>query len=299
MDPNGRRIYARLGERRIRRGGLVLNWFPGHMNSARREIRKAMPKVDLVIEVLDARIPFSSENPLVTELRGDRPCIQILNKWDLADPEVTTEWLAHIESREGVLAMVHRIDQPKLNMRLLQRVRALVPPKQTGPVAAMILGIPNVGKSTLINALSGRTVAKTGNKPAITRHQQRVNVGKGLVLLDTPGFLWPKLSPVACGYRLAVTGAISDRVVEAQDIAQFAVRFMVDRYPDRLLSHYGLTELVEGEMAMIEMIGRRRGCLRKGGVVDLERAANTLLRDLSSGRLGRLSLETPADCIHS
>ena len=275
----------------------MLNWFPGHMNSARREILKAMAKIDLVIEVLDARIPFSSENPLVAELRGDRPCIQILNKEDLADPDITTEWLAHIETREGVLAMAHQHGQPKLNMRLLQRVRALVPPKRTGPVAAMILGIPNVGKSTLINALSGRAVAKTGNKPAITRHQQRVKIGKDLVLWDTPGFLWPKLSPLACGYRLAVTGAISDRVVEAQDIAQFAVRFLVERYPDRLISHYGLKELPGGEMAVLEAIGRRRGCLRKGGVVDLERAANILLRDLSAGGLGRISLEMPADCI--
>ena len=275
----------------------MLNWFPGHMKTARREIRKAMPKIDLVIEVLDARIPFSSENPLVAELRGDRPSIQILNKEDLADPEVTAEWLAHIEAREGVLAMAHQHGQPHLNMRVLQRVRALVPPKRSGPVTAMILGIPNVGKSTLINALSGRAVAKTGRKPAITRHQQRVKIGKDLVLWDTPGFLWPKLSPLACGYRLAVTGAISDRVVEAQDIAQFAVRFLVERYPDRLISHYGLAELPVGEMAVLEAIGRRRGCLRKGGVVDLERAANTLLRDLSAGGLGRISLEKPADCI--
>jgi ribosome biogenesis GTPase A len=277
----------------------VLNWFPGHMNTARRKIRKAMPKIDLVIEVLDARIPFSSENPLVAELRGERPCIQILNKEDLADADVTAEWLAHIEAREGVMAMAHQHGQPQLNKRLLQRVRALAPPKRTGPVRAMILGIPNVGKSTLINALSGRAIAKTGNKPAITRLQQRVKIGRDLVLWDTPGFLWPRLSPPASGYRLAVTGAISDRVVEAQDIAQFAVRFLVERHPDRLISHYGLTELPEGEMAVLEAIGRRRGCLRKGGVVDLERAANVLLRHLNAGGLGRISLETPADCISS
>jgi ribosome biogenesis GTPase A len=275
----------------------VLNWFPGHMNSARRDIRNAMPKIDLVIEILDARIPFSSENPLVAELRGDRPCIQILNKEDLADPGVTAEWLAHIETRPGVLAMTHQRDQPKLNRRLLDRVRALVPPKETGPVAAMILGIPNVGKSTLINALSGRAIAKTGNKPAVTRHQQRVKVGKHLVLWDTPGFLWPRLTPPACGYRLAVTGAISDRVVEAQDIAHFAVGFLIARYPDRLVSLYKLDEPPADEMAVLEAVGRRRGCLRKGGVLDLERASNALLRDLNAGRLGRVTLETIADCL--
>ena len=277
----------------------MLNWFPGHMNSARRDIQKVMPKTDLVIEVLDARIPFSSENPLVTKLRGERPCIQILNKADLADPDITAQWLARIEAREGVLAITHQQNQSKLTQRLLQKVRALVPAKAHRPTEAMIMGIPNVGKSTLINALSGRAIAKTGNKPAVTRHQQRVKVGKGLMLTDTPGFLWPRLSPEACGYRLAVTGAISDRVVEAQDIAQFAIRFLVERHPDRLLAHYRLTELPEGEMAVLEAIGRRRGFLRKGGIVDLERAAGTLLGELNAGKLGRLSLETPADCAGS
>jgi len=278
----------------------MLNWFPGHMNAARRAIREAMPKIDLVIEVLDARIPFSSENPLVAELRGDRQCIQILNKADLADPEVTAAWLARLDAREGLLAMTHQQHQPTLNQRMLRRVRALVPPKPSRPVMAMILGIPNVGKSTLINALSGRTIAVTGNKPAITRHQQRVAVGRDLVLWDTPGFLWPRLSPPACGYRLAVTGAISDRVVEAQDIAEFAVGFLVERYPDRLIHHFRLTDLPsEGNAAVLEAIGRRRGYLRKGGVVDLERAANALLKDLGAGSLGRISLETPADCVSS
>jgi len=277
----------------------MLNWFPGHMASARREIQRAMPKIDLVIEVLDARIPFSSENPLVAELRGDRPCIQILNKEDLADPDVTAAWLAHLEQREGVLALAHRKEQPKLNQRLLGRVRSLFTPKKTRVTTAMILGIPNVGKSTLINALCGRAIAKTGNKPAITRHQQRVKIGKELVLWDTPGFLWPRLSPPECGYRLAVTGAISDRVVDAADIACFAAEFLARRYPDALLSRYGLDALPEGEEALLEAIGRRRGFLRKGGVVDLERASNALLRDLGAGSLGRISLETPADCVPS
>ena len=274
----------------------MLNWFPGHMATARREIGKAMKKIDLVIEVLDARIPFSSENPLVAKLRGDRPCIQILNKEDLADPAVTQQWLARIEARQGVMAMSHQQNQARLNQRLLKRVRALMVPPEHRPVSAMILGIPNVGKSTLINALSGRAAAKTGNKPAVTRQQQRVNVGKELVLWDTPGFLWPKLSPPACGYRLAVTGAISDRVVDAEQIAIFAVRFLADRYPDRLLECYGLTELPDGDEALLEAVGQRRGFLRKGGVVDRERTANAVLRDLGAGRLGRVSLETPEDC---
>jgi len=275
----------------------MLNWFPGHMNAARRKIREAMPKVDLVIEVLDARIPFSSENPLVAELRGDRRCIQILNKEDLADPAVTAEWLAHLQTRDGLVAMTHQQHQPKLNQRLLRQVRTLVPPKSGRPIAAMIIGIPNVGKSTLINALSGRSIAKTGNKPAVTRQQQRVAIGTDLVLWDTPGFLWPRLEPRVCGYRLAATGAISDRVVEAVDIAEFAGGFLLKRYAERVLTHYGLTETPDGPAAALEAIGLRRGYLRKGGVVDLERAANALLKDLGAGTLGRISLETPADCL--
>lgn len=275
----------------------MLNWFPGHMASAKREIGKAMPKVDIVIEVLDARIPYSSENPLVAKLRRDKPCIQILNKEDLADPAVTADWLAHIESSKNVQAFTHQQHKPKLNQRLLSRVRALVKPNGTRPVAAMILGIPNVGKSTLINALSGRTIAKTGNKPAVTRHQQRVKIGKQLVLWDTPGFLWPRLSPAVCGYRLATTGAISDRIVDAEEIALFAGKFLMSAYPDRLLAHYKLDALPDGEAALLEMIGQKRGWLRKGGVVDRERTSNGLLRDLTSGAMGGISLETPAEWI--
>lgn len=273
----------------------MLNWFPGHMNSARREISQAMPKIDLVIEVLDARIPYSSTNPLVAEVRGEKPTIQILNKGDLADPDVTAQWLTHIDAREGVLALVHQQNQSKLNQRLLSRVRSQVTPKRNKPLAAMIVGIPNVGKSTLINALSGRVIAKTGNKPAVTRHQQRVKVGKHLVLWDTPGFLWPRLEPRECGYRLAVTGAITDRVVDPVQIGYFAAEAMVARYPDALVETYRAETLDEGPEAILQAVAKRRGCLRKGGVVDEERAAMALLRDLRNGTLGRISLETPSD----
>ncbi len=272
-----------------------ISWFPGHMNKARKDIRKAMGKVDIVLEVLDARIPFSSENPLVNELRGDRPCVQILNKCDLADPTITAEWLDHINARPGMTAFAHQHHQGRLAQRLLATVRRLGVAKKERRILAMILGIPNVGKSTLVNALSGRSIAETGNKPAVTRRQQRVAVGKDLELLDTPGFLWPKLTPRACGYRLAVTGAISDRVIDAQDIAYFAARFLIERHPAALGEHYKLAEVPSEEHELFEAIGRRRGFLRKGGVVDAERASNALLRDLRAGTLGPISLETPAD----
>ncbi len=272
----------------------MINWFPGHMNTAKREIAKAMPKTDLVIEVLDARIPYSSENPLVADMRGDIPCIQILNKKDLADPDITEQWLAQIESKRGVLAMAHQQGEPRLNQRLLDRVAKLATARTGRPVSAMIIGIPNVGKSTLLNALSGRAIAKTGNKPAVTKRTQRVSVGKGLVLWDTPGFLWPRLSPADCGYRLAVSGAISDRIVDAEEIADYALRFLMARYPERIVETYGL-QLADSEDDPLEPLGQARNYLRKGGVVDRERTATALLRDLRSGALGRISLETPAD----
>lgn len=273
---------------------MSIHWFPGHMATARKEIRKAMPDVDLVLEVLDARIPFSSENPLVAELRGARPCIRILNKTDLADPAVTAEWLA--SSTADVRLVPHHHRQPNVLRTVASLARDLVGTVRSRPLQAMIVGIPNVGKSTFVNALAGRSIAKAANKPAVTRMQQRVNVGTDLVLLDTPGFLWPRLSPEACGYRLAATGAISDRILDVPDIAAFVVRFLAERYPAALVGTYGLDALPADATATLEAIGRRRGFLGKGGVVDLQRAAERLIHDLREGRLGPISLETPADC---
>ncbi|GDX80960.1 ribosome biogenesis GTPase A [Deltaproteobacteria bacterium] len=266
------------------------------MATARKEIKKTMPGVDLVIEVLDARIPFSSENPMVSGLRGEKPCIQILNKCDLADPDVTAEWLRIISATPGVRAITHHNLEGGFLRTLNAVARELVPPIRTGPMTAMILGIPNVGKSTLINALASRSIAKSANKPAITTRQQRINVGTDLVLLDTPGFLWPKLTPAACGYRLAVTGAISDRVVDYQDIATFAAKFLTKRYAAPVATFYGLGTLPADPNGLVEAIGRKRGFLGKGSVVDLQRAAERLIHDLREGRLGRISLETPGDC---
>ena len=275
---------------------MIINWFPGHMSTARKDIRKVMPGVDLVIEVLDARIPFSSENPLVNELRGDKPCIQILNKSDLADPVVTAAWLERIAADPTRRAIAHHSGQGKLLPILMRRSEDLVKRVRTRPMKAMILGIPNVGKSTLINGLAERRIAKVGNKPAITQMQQRVQIGTDLVLLDTPGFLWPRLFPAACGYRLAVTGAISDRVVDYQDIALYALRFLRARYPDALVATYALDLLSDDDLELLEAVGRRRGFLVKGGGIDLQRAAERLIQDLRGGSLGPLSLETPADC---
>ena len=275
-------------------GGRI-NWFPGHMNKARREIGKAMPKVDLVMEILDARIPGSSSNPLVPDLRGDKPFLKILNKADLADSGVTGTWLRHLENEPGVRAIAIQKDHTKDVRGLLDVARSMLPETRRGgrPILAMILGIPNVGKSTLINIMCGRAVAKVGNRPAVTQHQARIKAAKDFVLLDTPGFLWPRLDPPECGARLAVTGAIKDAVLDLDEIAFFAARFMIERYPSAVAEKYGLEEVAEEPYELLEQIGARRGCLGKGGSLNLQKVSEIFLREMRAGQMGRLTLEWP------
>lgn len=273
-----------------------INWYPGHMNKARREIAKAMPKVNLIIEVLDARIPFTSENPMVSELRGDTPCIKVLNKSDMADPVVTEAWMHHLEKEVGVTAMALNGLQPKRVKRLIPLGKSLLPADraQGKTITTMILGIPNVGKSTIINTLAGRGIAKTGNKPAVTKIQQRIYIEHSFALLDTPGFLWPKLSPPSCGFKLAVTGAIRDAVVSFEDLAFFAVAYLAEHYPEEIMARYKLSALPEDEMGILEAIAAKRGCLARGGVVNLQKVSELFIREFRQCSIGRMSLETPA-----
>jgi ribosome biogenesis GTPase A len=265
------------------------------MNKARREIGKVMPKVDLIIEVLDARIPMSSENPLVPPLRGEKPFIKILNKADLADPDITARWVRHLEQQPGVQAIPIQKDRIPEVKGLVNVARRMLPARRPGgrPIMAMILGIPNVGKSTLINTMIGRAIAKTGNKPAVTQQQARIKLAKDFVLLDTPGFLWPRLDPPECGYRLAVTGAVKDAVIEFDDIASFAAAHMMQAYPSLLTAKYNLETLPDTPLELLEAIGARRGCMAKGGTVNLHKASELFIRELRSGAIGRLSLEQP------
>jgi len=274
---------------------MSINWFPGHMHKARKEIAEVMPQVDIIIEMLDARIPFSSENPLVPQLRGNTPCIKVLNKADLADPVLTAVWVAHFEQQSGVRAIPISQQHPEQIKALLTLCNEMLPERnlEIRPARAMIMGIPNVGKSTLINTLAGRTIAKTGNEAGVTKAQQRIRLENNVILTDTPGFLWPKLSPPTCGYRLAVTGAIKDTVFEYADIALFAADYLLQVYPQALMQRFDLTELPDCDLALLDAIGIRRGCMRKGGVVDLEKAGTILITELRAGNLGPVTLETP------
>lgn len=274
---------------------MSINWFPGHMHKARKEIAEVMPQVDIIIEMLDARIPFSSENPLVPQLRKDTPCIKVLNKADLADPQLTARWVAHFEQQAGVKAIPISQQNPEQIRALLQLCNTLLPERNLAIRAAraMIMGIPNVGKSTLINTLAGRTIAKTGNEAGVTKAQQRIKLDNNVILTDTPGFLWPKLSPASCAYRLAVTGAIKDTVFDYADIALFAADYLLQAYPETVMQRFGLSELPENDLALLDAIGIKRGCIRKGGVVDLEKAGSILITELRAGNLGAITLETP------
>ncbi|MCA2017935.1 ribosome biogenesis GTPase YlqF [Vibrio tritonius] len=272
-----------------------IQWFPGHMHKARKEIEEVIPQIDVIIEVLDARIPFSSENPLISHLRGDKPVVKVLNKRDLADPETTQLWIDHLEQEQGVKAMAITTSEPQEVHKILELCRKLAPHREEigKNIRTMIMGIPNVGKSTIINTLAGRTIAQTGNQPAVTRRQQRINLQNGIVLSDTPGILWPKVENPHSGFRLAATGAIKDTAMEYDEVAFYTVEYLAEHYREKLMSRYQIEEAPDSDLEWMEEIGRKRGALRAGARVDLHKASEILLHELRQGILGQITLERP------
>jgi ribosome biogenesis GTPase A len=275
---------------------MTIQWYPGHMHKAGREIKETLAQVDVAIEILDARIPFSSQNPFLARLRGDKPCIKVLNKSDLADPDLTQHWQTYLEQEQNVKTLALSMDQADKVKQLTDLCRKLASAtKREGKlINALIMGIPNVGKSTLINILAGRAIAKTGDEPAVTKRQQRIALGNDVVLLDTPGMLWPNLENRNSGYRLAATGAIKDTAISHDDIAFFLLEYLSDSYPDYLKARFQLDILPSTAQELMTLIGKQRGCLRSGGLIDMDRVAKILLLEFRSGTLGRISLETPA-----
>jgi len=276
---------------------MQIQWFPGHMHKAAKAVREVLPTVDVLIEVLDARIPFSSQNPMIAEIMGDKPCIKLLNKSDLADPEITSVWQDYLEQQRNIQTLQTDVKGQNKLGHITDLCHKLIPNKgREGDfrnIHAMIIGIPNVGKSTLINSLAGRTIAKTGNEPAVTKNQQRIKLEGGITLIDTPGMLWPKIEHENYGYRLAATGAIKETATDNTDVAFATAEYLLTAYPQRLVERYDLQSTPTNELELIEAIGRLRGCLRSGGDVLLEKASNILISELRSGVLGAISLETP------
>ncbi len=274
---------------------MAIQWYPGHMHKAQKQIKEMLPQVDLLIEVLDARIPFSSENPAIAELRGDKPCIKVLSKTDLADPVTTAAWQEYLEREQGVKTFGITTEQPGKMKSLIELCRKMRPEKDASvkTLNTMIVGIPNVGKSTLINTLAGRTIAKTGNEPAVTKSQQKINLGSGIMLLDTPGILWPKVENPNSSYRLAVTGAIKDTAMEYDDVGFFAADYLIKAYPELLKKRFDLDSVPQTELEFLELAAARRGALTGGGRVNLHKICEVLINELRSGVLGEITLETP------
>ena len=275
---------------------MLIQWYPGHMHKASKEVKEILPQVDLIIEILDARIPFSSQNPMLTTLRGDKPCIKVLSKSDLADPEITQQWQSYLEQEQGVKTLALTIEQPEKMRQIPELCHKMLPTKASSSrlIHTLIMGIPNVGKSTLINILAGRMIAKTGNEPAITKTQQRIDIGNGIILLDTPGMLWPNVENKNSGYRLATTGAIKDTAISHDHVAFFAAEYLLRHYPKLLQVRFQLEQLPESEQQLMEAIGRKRGCLRSGGRIEMDKVSKILLTEFRAGTIGRISLETPA-----
>lgn len=275
---------------------MAIHWYPGHMHKAQKEMREILPQVDLLIEVLDARIPYSSENPMIAQLRGDKPCIKVLSKTDLADPVLTAEWQAYLEQDKGVKTLGTTTEQPAKMKQVMELCRKMLPEKDASvkTINAMIAGIPNVGKSTLINTLADRIIAKTGNEPAVTKAQQRINLGSGIILFDTPGILWPKVENVNSSYRLAASGAIKDTAMDYQDVGFFAADYLIKAYPDLLKDRFQIDHIPDTEIEFLELAAARRGALMAGGRVNLHKICEVLINELRSGKLGHITLETPA-----
>ena len=283
---------------------MLIQWFPGHMAKTKRLIIEHLKAVDVAAELLDARIPLSSANPMVEELLSGKPRIVILNKADLADPGMTKAWESYYK-RKGVAAVSMSCGNGKDKKKFLRLIKEATGPMlekwkrrglKTRSVRIMILGIPNVGKSTLINFISGTAAARTANTPGHTRGKQWVRLSQGLDLLDTPGVLWPKFEDQVSALRLAATGAIAGDVFDADTVVPELMRVLARTAPDALREKYGIEDVAADPQILLAQAGKRRGCILPGGAIDYARAQTMILNDFRSGKLGRITLDAvPAE----
>ena len=276
---------------------MAIQWFPGHMHLTRQAIAERIKQIDVVIEMLDARLPGSSANPMLAGLIRGKPALKILSKQDLADPERTREWLAHYNAQTGVRAIGLDNSMRQPAQALVEACHALAPHRggMDKPMRVLICGIPNVGKSTLINTLKGKRAAQTGDVAGVTKTEQRVNIADDFYLYDTPGVLWPRIIVLQSGYNLAASGAIGVNAFDDEEVALELLNYLLQHYPKALQARYKL-DSVDGlsDEQLLEAIGRQRGALQSGGRVNTTKAAELVIHDLRSGALGRITLETPA-----
>jgi ribosome biogenesis GTPase A len=296
---------------------MPIHWFPGHMHATKKAISKRLPDIDVVIELLDARLPGSSSNPLMAELAaaaGGKPTLKVLNKQDLADPDITAQWLAHFQAQPNTNAIALNASTNAASSapssapstasscatprQLIQASRDLVPLRggMVKPVRVLICGIPNVGKSTLINTLVSQRMAKTGDEPGITKVEQKIALANDFLLVDTPGMLWPRISVEESGYHLAASGGIGRNAYDEEEVALALLARVRGRYADRLKARYKLDDFSSrSDEALLADVGRKRGGLLAGGQVNLQKAAEITINDFRTGAWGRISLETPEE----
>lgn len=280
----------------------TVQWFPGHMAKTRRLIRECLSQVDLVTEIVDARIPESSRNPEIAEMLGDKPHIILLNKCDVADDKATNQWISFYE-KQGIAALP--VDcrsgkglnkfEPKVKQLLKEKIEKNAARGMVGkPLRIMVVGIPNTGKSSFINRMAGSQKAKVADKAGVTRSNQWFAIGNGLELLDTPGVLWPKFDDPAVGDRLAFIGSVKDTVIDLESLAARLVEVLKNDYPEALCERYKITDFEDKQVfEIMEMIGKKRGMLISGGEIDYERVSVMLLDEFRAGKLGRITFERP------
>ncbi|MEK5443151.1 MULTISPECIES: ribosome biogenesis GTPase YlqF [unclassified Fredinandcohnia] len=280
---------------------MTIQWFPGHMAKARRQVTEKLSLIDIVFELVDARIPASSRNPMIDEIIKNKPRLLLLNKADMADPKLTKEWISYYKEN-GVHALAINSQEGNGMKQIVSEAKVILKEKfdkmaakgiRPRAIRALIVGIPNVGKSTLINRLAKKNIAQTGDRPGITKAQQWIKVGKELELLDTPGILWPKFEDQEVGLKLATTGAIKDTILNLQDIAVYALRFLEENYPENLQDRFGLEEIPDDIVLLFDEIAKRRGSMMSGGFVDYDKTAELIIREIRTEKLGRLTFEKP------
>jgi len=284
---------------------MDIQWYPGHMAKARRKIKEELKLVDIVVELIDARIPISSRNPDIDDIVGDKKRIIVLNKSDLADPNINMEWKKYFE-KNGISSILVNSIQGTGIKEIFAVSKELMKDeieklKKKGllnkTIRALVIGIPNVGKSTLINKMAKRSVAQTGDKPGVTKSKQWIKATKDFELLDTPGILWPKFEDEKAGLHLAFTGAIKDEILDVVELSRKFMLKAVKEFPDKIYKRYNVELDTNDIDSIIYMIGRKRGCILPGDKIDMRRTASLILDDFRSGKLGLISLERPEDII--
>lgn len=282
---------------------MTIQWFPGHMAKARREVTENLKMVDIIFELVDARLPLSSRNPMIDEVVHQKTRLLILNKVDMADEAETRKWIAYFASK-GLPAVAINSLEGKGLQAVFKLAKELLKPKwermesrgiKPRAIRAMIVGIPNVGKSTLINRFAKKNLAKTGNTPGVTKRQQWIKVEREIELLDTPGILWPKFEDQEIGYKLALTGAIKDAVTNMEDLAIYGLRFLQEHYPNRLEEHYKMSAVSDDLEVTFDHIGNLRRAYSNGTEIDYDKVAELIVRDVRNLRLGRLTFDFVSD----